>query len=106
MTSSALATYWSVKLLDRAFPFLSWSRDDLFLAQFLDVLVGVAAHVADRHAGLLGLGLDHLDQVAAALLGQRRQVDADGGAGGVGVRPRLAAMIAFSTTAPRFFSHG
>src|SRR5690606_8069593 len=57
--------------------------DLLFLQQVLDLLVGVAAHVADGDLGILALAGDDLGQVAATLLGQGREVQADGGAGGV-----------------------
>src|SRR5690606_34876050 len=57
--------------------------DCLFLQQLLALLVGVAADVADRHLGGFTLGVDQLAQLAAALFGERGQVDADGGAGGV-----------------------
>src|SRR5690606_684065 len=43
--------------------------DLLFLQQVLDLLVGVAAHVADGDLGILALAGDDLGQVAATLLG-------------------------------------
>src|SRR5690554_3070746 len=58
--------------------------DGLVLQQLFRLLVGVAADVADRDLGRFALGVDHLGQLAAAFLGQRGQVDADRGAGGVG----------------------
>src|SRR5690606_23418611 len=57
--------------------------DLLFLQQVLDLLVGVAADVAHGDLGVLALAGDDLGQLAAALLGQRGEVQADGGAGGV-----------------------
>jgi hypothetical protein len=56
--------------------------DVLGLEQFLDVTVGIAADVADRDLGLLGLLVQHLDQIATALLGERGQRHADDGSGG------------------------
>src|SRR5690606_8248865 len=58
--------------------------DFLFLQQVLDLLVSVAADVADRDLGVLAFLVHHLGQLAASLLGQGGHVDADGGAGGVG----------------------
>src|SRR5690606_17590503 len=47
---------------------------------FLDVIVGIAADVANRDARALRFSTHHLDQVTARFLGQRRQVQADHGA--------------------------
>src|SRR5690606_22638714 len=44
----------------------------LVLDESLELVVGVAPQVADRHLRLLALGAHHLGQLAAALLGQRR----------------------------------
>src|SRR5688572_30724759 len=57
--------------------------DLLFLQQFLDLVVGIAADVADGDLGVLALGVDELGQFLAALLGEGGQVEADHGAGGV-----------------------
>src|SRR5690606_442595 len=65
--------------------------DLLFLQQVLDLLVGVAADVADGDLGVLALAGHDLGQLTAALLGQRRQVQADGGAGGVGGQAQVRA---------------
>src|SRR5690606_35679745 len=66
-------------------------RHLLLLQQFLDLLVGVAADVADRDLGVLALGVHDLAQLAAALLGQRGQVEADHDAGGVRGEPEVGA---------------
>src|SRR5690606_41774391 len=58
--------------------------DGLFLQEVLGLLVGVAADVADRHLGRLALRVHQLGQRAAALLGWRRQVEADRRARGGG----------------------
>src|SRR3546814_7454601 len=58
-------------------------RDFLVLDQILDRLVGVTPHIADRDLGVLHFALDDLGEVFAALLGERRDIDADGLAGGV-----------------------
>ncbi len=44
-----------------------------FLAEPLELVVRVAADVADRDAGLLGVVLAQLDELLAALLGERRE---------------------------------
>jgi len=51
--------------------------DGLVFQQVFAVVVGVAADIAHRHAGVFGLALDHLGQVAAAFFGQRRHRHAD-----------------------------
>ena len=58
-------------------------RDQFFLEHFLEVGQRIAAHVADADARILGILAHHLGDVAAPLLGQRRQRDADHRAGGV-----------------------
>jgi len=45
-------------------------RDELFLEHFLQFIVDFAAHTTHRHARILRLGLDHLDDVAAPLFRQ------------------------------------
>ena len=47
------------------------------LDQLVERVLGVAADRADRHLGVLALALGDLDQVAAALLGELREDDAD-----------------------------
>src|ERR687890_1498230 len=47
------------------------------LGDAVELLLGAAAHVADGDLGVLALGAGLLDQVAAALLGQLREDDAD-----------------------------
>src|SRR5690242_5279120 len=56
--------------------------DLLFLEQILDLLQGVAADVADGDLGVLALVAHVLGQLAAALFGERRHVEADHRAGG------------------------
>src|SRR5262249_34699320 len=51
--------------------------DGLVLQQLLDGLVAVPADVAHRHAMILGYSMKLLDQLLAALFGQRRNRDAD-----------------------------
>src|SRR5690606_17725485 len=66
--------------------------DLLFLQQVLDLLVGVAADVADRDLGVLAFAGHDLGQLTAALLGQGGQVEADGGAGGVRGQAQVRAQ--------------
>src|SRR5574337_1050260 len=56
--------------------------DQLFLEQVLHLLQGVAAHVANGDLRVLALMADELGQFLAALLGERRHVEPDHGAGG------------------------
>src|SRR6476620_5537557 len=58
--------------------------DLLVLQQFLDLVVRVAADVADRDLGVFAAGVHVLGELATTLFGKRGQVDADDGAGGVG----------------------
>ena len=69
----------SVKLLDLGLhPLLFVLADDAVLLGLLQVVLGVAAHVADGDLLLLGVLAGELGQVLAALLGQRRDRDAQG----------------------------
>src|SRR5262245_18693236 len=52
-------------------------RDDLVLEELFDRLVPIAPDVADGHAMILGYGVELLDQILAALFGQRRNRNAD-----------------------------
>ena len=67
----------------------------------------VAAHVAHRDLGVLAFVLHDLDQLLAALLGQRRHRHADRCRPTVaGFSPRSESRIAFSIAWTIFFSHG
>ena len=50
--------------------------DGLVFFQLFKAVVGIAAHVAHRHLGFFGIFAGHLDQILAALFGQRRYHDA------------------------------
>src|SRR6478672_6159514 len=58
--------------------------DLLVFQQLLDVVVGIAADIADGDLGVLPLAMDVLGQFLATLFGESGQVDADDGAGRVG----------------------
>ena len=45
--------------------------------QFFDVVVGIAAHVADRHTAVFGFAAHDFNQVFAALFGEHGHGDAD-----------------------------
>src|SRR5690606_8887497 len=51
--------------------------DFLLLQQLAELVVGIAADVADRDLGVLALGVHDLGELLSALLGQGGQVDAD-----------------------------
>ena len=72
-SSSTCATYWSVRFCE----FLLRPGDVVLaglavLADPVQLLLGLAADVADGDLGVLALGLGDLDQVPAALLGELR----------------------------------
>src|SRR5690606_34881490 len=62
-------------------------RDLLVLDELLQVLVGVAPQVADGDLGLLAFMPDDLDELAPALLGERRHRHADEVAAGRRIQP-------------------
>ena len=67
--------------------------------------IAVAADMADRDARGLGVFVRDLDHFLAALLVEFRDAQADDLPFGRGVRPRLAALIAFSTACTIERSH-
>ena len=72
--------------------------DLVILLELLEHVQAVAAHMADRDLGGFGIFVRDLDQFLAALLVELRNAQPQITCPSVdGVRPRLAAMIAFST---------
>ena len=77
--------------------FSSSSADGLLLQQLLQHVDAVAADVAHRDAGVLGVFVRDLDHLLAALLVELGDADAQHLPSIVGDRPRLASRIALST---------
>jgi hypothetical protein len=71
-------------------------RDLAVLLGGLEVLAGIAPDVADGDAPVLGHVLDHLDVLAPALFGERREVEPDDDPSLFGDTPRSLSRMARS----------
>ena len=63
--------------------------------QFFDVIVGIAAHVADRHAAVFGFAAHYFNQVFAALFSEHRHRHADKVAHRSGVQAEVGIADGF-----------
>lgn len=76
-SSSTFFMYLSVSFWDESSPSLAISSGMPSFWAFLNAFNRVAAYIADADASRFGFAFDLLDQLFAALFGQRRNVQAD-----------------------------
>ncbi len=98
---STSAMYLSVCFSQAIVPRLRSSAEILLFLLVAQVVVGVAADVADGDLGLVALLVDDFDEVLAALLGQRGDDDAQGDAVIGGVEAEVALLDGLLDVADR-----